>query len=295
MEHSRKGRRCAGLLLGLAIGAAMLLAAPRAFAGPNSGSVQFSFGMDFTTAYFFRGILQERDGFIWQPYGEINVPLYVDEGAGLSKFTLFVGNWNSIQSEKTLSRGGGSGPGNWYESDVYAGLKFSLFDTVELKPYYYVYTYPNGAFPTIQEIDFAASLNDAQWLDKFALNPSALMAWEFDNTTLGTKEGTYAEVNIRPSFTVYDDETYPVSLAIPMTVGMSVSDYYESPSGRDQSFGYYKAGLIASVPLGFIPEEYGAWAISAGPSIYAFNSNLKNYNKGNNPWVVGTVSLTFSY
>ena len=292
MEHSRKGRRLAGLL-GLAAGAAMLLAAPRAFAGPNSGSVQFSLGMDFTTAYFFRGILQERDGFIWQPYGEINVPFYVDEGGTLSKAGFFIGSWNSIQSEKTLQSG--SGPSNWYESDIYTGFKFSLLDTVEFKPFFIAYTYPGGAFNTVSEMDFAVSLNDAKWLDKFALNPSALMAWEIHNTALGTKEGTYAEVNIRPSFTVYDDETYPVSLAIPMTVGMSVSDYFESPSGRDQGFGYYKGGLVASVPLGFMPEEYGSWSISAGPSVYVFNSNLKNYNKGNNPWVVGTVSLTFSY
>src|SRR5262245_6791522 len=293
MEQCSRYRRGRAAILGLAAGAAMLMAAPRAFAGPNSGSIQFSLGMDFTTAYFFRGILQERDGFIWQPYGEVNVPFYVDEGAALSKATFFIGNWNSVQSKKTLQSG--SGPSNWYESDIYTGFKFSVLDTVEFKPFYIAYTYPGGAFNTVQEMDLGAALNDAQWRDKFALNPSALVAWEIDNTALGTKEGSYAEVNIRPQATVWDDETYPVSLALPMTVGMSISDYYESPSGRNQGFGYYKGGLIASVPLGFVPEEYGAWSISAGPSVYVFNSNLKNYNKGNNPWVVGTVSLTMSY
>src|SRR5262245_15117818 len=106
MEHSRKWRGCAGFL-GVAAGTAFLLAAASASAGPNTGNVSFSLGMDFTTAYFFRGILQERDGFIWQPYGEINMPVYVDEGAALSKVTPFVGNWNSVQSEKTLSSGNG--------------------------------------------------------------------------------------------------------------------------------------------------------------------------------------------
>jgi hypothetical protein len=74
-----------------------------------------------------------------------------------------------------------------------------------------------------------------------------------------------------------------------------ISDYFESPSGRDQGFGYYKGGVVASVPLGFMPEEYGAWSITAGPAVYVFNSNLKSINTGNNPWVVGTVSLNFSY
>ena len=175
MEHRTKARGRAGLL-GLAAGAALLLAAPGAFAGPNSGNVSFSMGMDFTTAYFFRGILQERDGFIWQPYGEVNVPLWVDEGGDLSKVTFFIGNWNSVQSKKTLSSG--SGPGNWYESDIYTGFKFSLFDTVEFKPYYIAYTYPNGSFPTVQEFDFTASVNDSEWLGMFALYPSATLAVE---------------------------------------------------------------------------------------------------------------------
>jgi hypothetical protein len=70
---------------------------------------------------------------------------------------------------------------------------------------------------------------------------------------------------------------------------------YESPSGNDQAFGFYKGGVTLSVPLGFVPEEYGSWNVAAGPAVYAFNSNLKNFNKGNNPWVVGTVSLNFTY
>ena len=66
-------------------------------------------------------------------------------------------------------------------------------------------------------------------------------------------------------------------------------------AGKDNSFGFFKAGLTFSVPLGFIPEEYGSWSVAAGPAIYAFGTNLKAINEGNNPWVVGTASLNFSY
>ena len=90
-----------------------------------------------------------------------------------------------------------------------------MLDTVEIKPFYYLYMYPNGAFPSVQEMDVAVSLFDAQWLGAFALNPSVLMAWEFDNTALGTKPGTYAEVDINPNWVIYQDDTYPVSLAVP--------------------------------------------------------------------------------
>lgn len=45
-------------------------------AGPNTGKLSFSAGVDFTTQYFFRGILQENQDFIAQPFGEITATLY---------------------------------------------------------------------------------------------------------------------------------------------------------------------------------------------------------------------------
>ncbi len=272
----------------------MLTAAP-ALAGPNQGRVSFSVGNDFTTAYFFRGILQERNGFIWQPYGEINVSLYStdDETDPMRGFGLFVGSWNSIQTKKTLTTD--SGPSNWYESDVYAGAKFSLFGNSELKAFYIAYTYPNGAFNTVQEFDVSYALNDSGWMGKWALNPSLLVAGEMDNTAAGTEKGTYLEVGLRPSFTIIESETYPVSLAVPIKLGLSLGDYFEDPAGDDDTFGYVQSGLVFSVPLAFIPAEYGSWSASAGASVYTFGNNLKDYNQGDDPWVVGTWSLNFSY
>src|SRR4029077_2705954 len=107
-----------------------------------------------------------------------------------------------------------------------------------------------------QEMNFAVSLFDAQWLGAFALNPSVLMAWEIQNTALGTKPGTYAEVDINPNWVVLPSDTYPVTLALPMQIGMSVSDYFSATDapGTDQGFGFYKGGATLSVPLAFMPE-----------------------------------------
>lgn len=292
-------RRSRSLRAGAAaLAAATLLGAtPAAFAeSPNKGRISFSAGSDFTTAYFFRGILQERDGLIWQPYGEVNVNLFsADESdtGPVRGLTLLVGMWNSIQSEKTLASG--SGPGNWYESDFYAGGKMSLFGNTEAKVYYIAYTYPGGAFQTVQEIDAQFSLTDTEWLGKFALYPYVLFAGEFDNTALGTQPGVYTEVGVRPSFTIIDSETYPVSLAFPLKVGLSMGDYSEGPNGKDYTFGYFQGGPVFSIPLAFIPAEYGSWGFAMGASVYAFGVSTKAYNKDDSPWVVGTASLTFAY
>src|ERR1700755_373592 len=96
---------------------AVLAAAPVRAESPNKGRLSLSVGSDFTTAYFFRGILQERDGFILEPYGGLRFnPYNADENSTdpVKSFSLFAGSWNSIHSEKTLSDG--SGPGNWFES-----------------------------------------------------------------------------------------------------------------------------------------------------------------------------------
>ncbi len=275
--------------------AGLLLSASQALAGPNTGKITFSMGQDITTAYFFRGILQERDGFIWQPYGEVNINAYSDEEGVLSGITPFLGTWNSVQSENTLSSG--SGPDNWYESDVYLGVKFTLLGKLELKPFYIAYTYPNGAFATVQEFDFTATLNDSEWLGMWAMYPSITFAQELENTALGTKEGSYMELNVRPTFTVIESDTYPVSLAVPLQLGLNVHDYYESEgtTANFETLGFFKAGLVASVPLAFVPEEYGAWSVSAGASVYTFGAVTEFYNENDDPWVVGTWSLNMTY
>ncbi len=294
MDHRRRSSK-AGRLAGLVAAAGLLFAAPAVHAGPNSGKISFSMGMDFTTAYFFRGILQERNGFIWQPYGEVNINLYSDEdeNAILTGFTPFVGTWNSVQSEAT---GAVSGPSNWYESDVYIGAKFMLFNKLEVKPFYIAYTYPNGAFATVQEFDLAFSLNDSEWLGMWAMYPSFLWAHELENTALGTKRGDYGEFNVRPTFTILESEEYPVSLAVPAQLGIGIDNYYEGPiSNSNETFGFFRGGAIFSVPLAFMGEDYGAWSVSAGAYVYTFGNTNKAYNDSDDPWVVGTWSINMTY
>jgi hypothetical protein len=275
----------------LAALAALAFAVP-AHAGPNAGKLSLTAGADITTAYFFRGILQERNGFILQPYAELNLNLHSSEEGPITSFTLIGGSWNSIQTEKTLASD--SGPSNWYESDAYGGFKFSLLSKLETKLLYIAYTYPNGAFNTVQEVDAIFSLNDKDWLGTFALYPTLTIAGEIDNTALGVDKGWYYELGARPSFTLNNSETYPVSLSVPLTVGLG-SNYFDLGPGEDDFFGYFRGGLIFGVPLAFIPADYGTWSVSAGAYIYTFGNNLETVNEGDDPWVVGTWGFSMTY
>jgi hypothetical protein len=274
-------------------------AASVAVAGPNTGKLSLSGGFDFTTAYFFRGILQERNGVIWQPYLGVAADLYsVEEyDAGrdgpVSSLSLSLGTWASLQSKQT----GGTDDNTpvFYENDWYGGVNVGLFNTLIAGVSYVAYVSPSDAFSTVQEIDFNLGLDDSEWLGAFALNPSAVIAYEYDHSALGVDNGTYLQLGIKPSVEAIKSESYPVTVAFPVITGLSLNDYYETDGHNDQTWGYTSFGVIGSVPLTFMGEDYGSWAASMSATLYTFNTNLQNVNKGNDPWVVGTAGVSVSY
>lgn len=272
---------------------AALLAAGPATAAVNSGKVSFSLGTDVTTAYFFRGILQERNGLIAQPYGEVSYSLYENEGAPLSSVSLTGGLWASVHSEKTGASG--TGAPALYELDVYGGGSVGLFDTVELGASYIVYLSPNNAFSKIQEVAFSLALDDSAWMGPLALNPSGTIAMEVEGTAFGRHRGTVGEVGIEPAFEILPFDRYPVTLSLPVLVSFSVEDYYEDARGDDDGWGYARFGAFLSVPLAFIPEDFGSWSATGGAHIYTFNSNLQIANGDDDPWVVGTWGVNMTY
>lgn len=260
----------------------------------NRGRVTFSVGSDITTAYFFRGILQERDGFILQPYGGVALKVYEgDDESFVDNVTINVASWNSVQSNKTLASG--SGPTNWYESDFIFGPSITFADYFTASLLYIAYTFPNGAFPTVQELAGSLSINDSEWLGAFALQPSMTWAGEMDNTAFGDRRGVYLQLGVKPSTVLFDEATYPLTLALPLTLGLSVHDYYEVPGVSNDTFGFFDAGLVGSVPLAFIPEEFGAWSASVGVDVLALSGTLANANKGNGTWWIGKMGFAMAY
>ena len=147
--------------------------------GPNTGRVSISAGVDWTTAYFFRGIKQETEDLILQPYGEVSFKLVENAGA-LTSLSLTPGIWNSIHTGPTSESPIASDPKAWYELDGYVRLSAVLWEDLTTYALYTAYTSPSGAFGTVQEIAFGVGYNDAKLLGPFALNPSFLVAFELD-------------------------------------------------------------------------------------------------------------------
>ena len=263
--------------------------------GPNRGRVSFSLTNDCTTAYFFRGILQERNGFIWEPSAELGFSLWKGDGP-LSSVALGIGIWNSFQTAKTGATGG---PTNLYETDYYPSLTLGWQGGLETSVTYNVYTSPNGAFATTQEVALGLAFDDSELLGPFALGPTATFAFETDNTSFGTDtKGGYAEFGVEPgielSLPMDDAGDYPVTTSFPLAVGISLYDYYNDGVSNDV-WGFFSFGLNASVPLAFIPNDFGAWSLGAGINVLVLNDTLKAINSNDNPYPVGTISLAMEY
>jgi hypothetical protein len=263
---------------------------------PNTGRVSISAGVDWTSAYFFRGIKQETEDLILQPYGEVSFKLVENAGA-LTALSLTGGIWNSLQTGPTGSDSPtASDPKIWYEFDGYVRLSAVLWEDLTIYALYTAYISPNNAFGTVQELALGVSYNDAKLLGPFALNPSLLVAFELDGQAdAGAQKGVYAQIGLAPGYTFFADSPYPLAVSVPLAVGLSLSDYYEFGTGTDDTFGYFSGGVAVSVPLAFIPPAFGKWLIKGGVTVLYLGDNLRAINDGDQVQVIGTLGLAFAY
>jgi len=254
----------------------------------NQGDLSFSLGAEITSAYFFRGYVQEDQGFIFQPWAELGVTLVegVDNSPGVS---LAFGNWNSFHSEKT----GATEPNvrSWYESDFYGGITLN-WDAFSLGVSHTVYTYPNSDFNTVQEIGVTAgfSLPEDSMCHTVLGDISLGLHFEVDNSNVNTDEAIYMELGFGPSFDIFDEKA---TLSIPVTLGFSLDDYYIDDSGDDDFFGYASVGADVAIPLG--SGAYGEWTLNVGGNLLFLGSAAETANGGDDVEVYGYVGLSFSY
>ena len=285
------GRRPARLLSAAAAVALVSgLLTSSAMAQSNSGQVSFSTGANFSQAYFFRGIVQERSGLVAQPYIDMTFNLF--EGTeGLKSVTFTIGQWNSLHTGPSGSDGPAANVGAWYESDFYTGFGFGI-DNWEFGVTYTAYLSPNDSFGTVKEVALSLAVDDSALLGTFTLSPHVLMAIELSGQADGgTGEGVYLELGVEPGLSL---EGTPVSLSFPVILGLSLADYYEGTLGNDDVFGYVDLGLVASAPL-LVPESYGAWEVSGGIHLLSLGDTLTSFNRGDGVQAVGTFGFSIGY
>jgi len=258
--------------------------------GPNTGKVSLSLGADIASQYYFRGILQEDSGLIFQPYVDVGFNVFEGEGT-ISSVDIYGGGWSSVHSESTLPSSFGGTTGNIFETDYYFGVAATFFEKFTADLSWIAFTFPDNTGGTIQEIDLKVGFDDSEYLGKWALNPYFLLAFEVEGS-----HNTYGEVGVEPSFTVYESEDYPVTLSVPVSLGFSIDDYYTDATGDEEEFGYASVGVSLSTPLPFIPDDFGSWELSGGLSVLFLNDNIPGFDdNGEDLQPVGTIGVSMTY
>ena len=206
-----RARRLLGTTTAVALVCGFLTS--RAMAQSNSGKVSVSTGTDFSHAYFFRGIVQERSGIVAQPYMDMTFSLF--EGTeGLNSVTFTIGQWNSLHTGPTGNAWPATNVGAWYESDFYTGFAFGI-DNWDVGLTYTAYLSPNDTFGTVKEVALSLAVDDSMLLGRFTLSPYVRMAIELGGQADGgAGEGVYFELGVEPGLSL---EGTPVSLSFPVT------------------------------------------------------------------------------
>ncbi|MGC3992243.1 MAG: hypothetical protein QM796_21615 [Chthoniobacteraceae bacterium] len=243
-------------------------------------------GVNVVSAYFSRGILQENQSFIIEPYADLYFKLYEGDGF-LNSATLNLGVWDSAHEEHTGAIGTGSSTSAWYESDVTSGISLTFAKIFTFTPSYYAYLSPNDAFATFQGINLNLAVDDSQWLGAFALHPHFTTLFELSNKAgLGSTKGVYYEVGVAPALPTFAG----VTVSFPLTVGFGSHGFYAG-----DAFGYFSAGANASYALSFIPSCLGSWSLNGSATYYYLHDNLATVDVGrHNDFVFsGGFGLTF--
>jgi hypothetical protein len=292
------------LLAAAALVACLSTPAAAQDADPNPGAITVAGAFDLTNAYMFRGIPQDESGVIFWPYFDLGLAVYSGDG-GLKNVTINFGTWNSLHTgDAGLDS---SAEKLWYESDFYATVGFGLGGGTSIGATYTAYTSPNSLFSTVKEFAVKFSVDDSAYLGGAALKPYALFAFEFDSEAAtafapalgqadgGLNAGKYLELGIAPGV------TWPrASISIPVKVGLSLGDYYEtvtvnddlSVTSEDETFGFFSVGGTVTVPFTTMPSSFGSWNIHGGVEYQRLGE--RNQAFGENQ-VIGTVGIGFSY
>lgn len=262
----------------------------------DASAIHFRITVDYTTAYFFRGFRQEDRGFIIQPGGELGIDLHSSDSFSIG---AIAGIWNSFHDRATGADENEDITDKWYEADLYAGLGGTI-GNFGFSVLYITYTSPSDAWETIDEVATTLTYDDSAWWGEsgFTLTPSLTFGWEVgSNFTDGAdaERGLYLQPGITPAFEIDDVPLVDtVGLSFPITVGLSLDEYYEDAAGEDETFGFFSVGAKASIALP-VPSAYGNWTLSGGAQLLILGDTTSTINDDEDTALIGSVGLTIAF
>lgn len=184
--------------------------------------------------------------------------------------TLSAGVWGDINDNGDDPLGG-----SIQEIDFDVGVAYTI-DRLTLGIAYLDWNYTSDME---RFVDFSIAFDDSGLIsDVFSFNPSFIAHLRVDEN--GDQEvGACAFVlGVAPSWIFNGESSYPLKFEIPVDIAF-VTDAFH---GGDGGFAYASAGAALTVPLAFIPSDYGNWSATANLTYYLTDADAIPGNPENN-------------
>lgn len=233
------------------------VAAPEPAPAPDI--VHFLMDVTAKTHYLTpRGLVVENEGSSIQVLTLVIVDVYQGKPEDVvNRVSVVGGMWNNFLD---------TAPGGqaWNEIDPIISVEVQMWKNWIFSITYVPFVSPPDLFDTEHNLEFKIAYDDTDLLGDFALHPYVKPFWNFSGDSvvvLGDTPSWDFEIGIAPSFTFMKDTSLPVTVTFPIFMTLGDSKFF---GGGEGGIGTYSAGIEVSIPLTFIPKEWGFWKLHAG-------------------------------
>ncbi len=222
----------------------------------NQWSVSLAAGIGTTNTYIYRGIMQENQEKIIQPWMTGTITVFEADDSGILRQVDIDMGFETSHHYGPSGRVLGE---KFYEIDWFGGATFHLFERWTVAIHYNNRENISNAFQDIHQANFLITYDDRDAQYSFCLSPYALISIEGEGESdaggiripgLSTSKGVYLELGVRPVFDVKQiGPNQMITLAVPAAIGLGISDYYEDATGDDDVFGFFDIGVELDIPM----------------------------------------------
>ena len=271
---------------------------------PPSSPIDLLLDVELSNAYVTpRGMIVHDEGLTIQPLLLAFVNLY--QGTGFIDHAKIVGGvWNDFSSYPvSINAPYGSQPKTHYtEIDPIFGVDIGIMKHLTLDVTYTAFVEQILNIGTSNHLDTKLTLDDSDWLHAFALHPYFEYWQELTGKATDADvpyavfgpssrnlshpnpgSSYYFDVGIDPSYT-FANVLGGLKLEAPCSVLLPNERFYGTYYAPASTVGLFELGAKATIPISFIPSNYGHWSFHVGFNYFDFvDDNLYHLNEFNAP------------
>lgn len=248
--------------------------------------VMFSGGLDFASAYYFRGYQQADHGLIMQPYLNIFTAHTVSEDLVVRPYVSLFNSTHFASGNRMADM-----------SDVMVGAVTNWHGLAIDSRYAFYTTSPLMRTPvhelgTKVSFDVLSLWDGSESLKPFGLRPFVGVYGDWIEEE--EKVQAFVNVGVEPSWR-FEVAGTKVGVGLPIDWGLGGNGYYFHNDGSNAGLGYFSTALTTSVSLP-VSDKYGRWILNTSVQyLRLVADSVQEAASGDSDVAIGKIGLSFVY